>query len=273
MKVFNMELNYQFSNMIIWLLVMIILLGVFLAIYPTFQKEEMKVILDNGVEALPETVKDIILPQGVDGLHNIYEYSANILMLLSFFIAIFAISTALNSVSREQGFGTIDYLYSNPISRTEIIISKFLAIIINYLVFILLMFGALIGMIMFLEKQSDIMGIFLNLSDIVIGFLVFGFVFISIGFLISSILKTTRANSTIAFLIVLISIILPVLRYFKIVKVSETISNMVSPLTVYNPINIINTGLAIKTTIIYLIFGIVALILSLIIYNNKDLEV
>ena len=127
MNIFNFEMRSITGQMFIWLIVLTILLGVFMAFFPALQDESMEVIVKSGINSMPESIRQFIFPFSENNLNDIVKYSANIIKFLNFFIAIFAMLMGLNTLAKEQSEGTIDYLYSLPNSRVDIVTMKLIA--------------------------------------------------------------------------------------------------------------------------------------------------
>ena len=269
MNIFNFEMRSITGQMFIWLIVLTILLGVFMAFFPALQDESMEVIVKSGINSMPESIRQFIFPFSENNLNDIVKYSANIIKFLNFFIAIFAMLMGLNTLAKEQSEGTIDYLYSLPNSRVDIVTMKLIANTIVLFLFNLLMAGITVGIIVLIEKNININSVVITISQVYLYSFIISLVFMSIGMFISSFLKTTSANNTVATLFVIITVIVGLLRYFSSINVPNVLY-MLSPIYVLSPFNVVSENIPMTSLIIYLGVFIASSALSYVIYLNKD---
>ena len=269
MNVFKFEMKLLVGQMFVWLIVLTVLLGVFMAFFPALQDESMMIIIKQGIDAMPNGVRQFIFPYTENNLDNLIRYTSNIIRFLNVFFAIYAVSIGLNSLAKEQADGTIDYLYSIPNSRSDIVSSKLSANIIILLLFTILMAAINVGMIWIIDNSMDLMTVAKDIGQIYLGTFMIGLVFMSVGMLISSLMKSTDSNGTVATLLIVLSIVVGLLRYISSLKLPSVLS-WISPVYTLSPIVIVTSGLPIMTFAVYFAVFLICTVLTYTVYMNKD---
>ena len=194
--IFNMEFKSNFAKMISWAIVLIILLGLMLAFYPFLAESQMNSLFNSVLESFNEPTKNILgFYEGMD-IVNIGDYLALVYHYLGILIFVFAMQLGANSLAKEQSSGNIEYIYSNPISKSEIVTGKFTANILIYILFLIIMALASFGLVLGISSlgsdtpQVTIFEIIEGLVKVFVGLLGSGLVFMSIGFFFSSMSKS-----------------------------------------------------------------------------------
>lgn len=270
--IFSRELKKNSGKMVAWLLILGIIVGLLFALYPMMLDGNMKSLFDNFINELsPDLQKIFGIEENID-LTNIGQYMAFIYQYISVFIVIFAMQLGANSLSSDQSDGTIQYIYSNPVSRAEIITEKILSNILTYIIFLILL--ALVNFLVLLfipvEEAFSKQELIFYLAKIFSGILASGLVFMSIGFFISSLSKTNNFGNGISILFVIISVIFTIVGKIYGGTMLTVIDNL--PLEVFKPIYFIEgiiypLGLGVNL-IIFLIF----IVLTYVIYGSKELD-
>ena len=146
--IFNMEFKSNFAKMISWAIVLIILLGLMLAFYPFLAESQMNSLFNSVLESFNEPTRNILgFYEGMD-IVNIGDYLALVYHYLGILIFVFAMQLGANSLAKEQSSGNIEYIYSNPISKSEIVTGKFTANILIYILFLIIMALASFGLVL-----------------------------------------------------------------------------------------------------------------------------
>ena len=124
----------------------------------------------------------------IAGYSGFGRTAASLINLVLLFIPLIAIITGGISISQERENGTLPYLLSHPINKSEIFVGKFLGILITIWFSILLGFG-LAGLgVAIRGGEGEVSGYLLTilLSALLAA------CFLSIGFLVSEIRKADR---------------------------------------------------------------------------------
>ena len=124
MTLFKRELILNLKSLIIWAVCILLLLTMFMLLYPTFAKQMDT--LDEMLENLPQEMTKMMNMDSID-FTDITDYFAYVhqYVLLAVFIQFMLMGA--NLLSKEEDLGTINFLYAKPISKSNIVISKFLS--------------------------------------------------------------------------------------------------------------------------------------------------
>ncbi len=277
--IFSMEFKNNLGKLIAWSIVLIILIGLMVAFFPLISEPQMSGIIDSLLDSLGSVTRSILgFEEGFD-ITNISEYLALIFKYIGVLIYIFALQIGANSLAREQGSGNISYIYSNPISKSEIVTGKLFANTIIYLLFLIILGAATFGLVYILKALGINEEYIANFStfDIIepvlrifIGLLGGGLVFMALGFLFSAFSSSSMHQDAVAtlfiFLICLITIIgkavggsfLTIIKFF--------------PLEVFDPYGFISGNLNIPGLGTNLFLFILFIILSYLVYGSKELK-
>lgn len=270
MNILSQEYKSNITKQLTWLIMIVIIFGMVMFAFPIIKDPSIKTIVDTTLDTLPETLVDIVFPFGVEALNSIKMYSDSIHVGINILVSIFALSLGLYSTAKEQGEGTIEYLYINPISRADIYLDKFFANLFNLIVLSGLLWGATSFIYSYIGELDfiDILKESINSYIIIMGT---GFLFLSLGTFISAMNKSTMNMSLINLLIILLVLIVNVVITLGVI----TLPNMefIPYRSFVEMVNNDLVTLSIKTAIYTLVPGILLLIVGYFIYDKKDLTI
>ncbi|MDD7352431.1 MAG: ABC transporter permease subunit [Peptoniphilaceae bacterium] len=277
--IFNMEFKSNFAKMISWAIVLIILLGLMLAFYPFLAESQMNSLFNSVLEGFNEPARNTLgLYDGID-IVNIGDYIALVYHYLAVLIFIFAMQLGANSLSKEQSSGNIEYIYSNPISKSEIVTGKIAANLFIYILFLIIMALATVGLVLGISSigiggsesaQITSFEIFEAVIKVFVGLLGSGLVFMSIGFFFSAMSKSSLHQDAIAALFVFLIVLLTIVG-----KVIGDIFGMIIsyfPNEAFRPYSFVSADLNIIGLIVNAIIFVLMIILTYSIYSNKELK-
>lgn len=277
--IFNMEFKSNFAKMISWAIVLIILLGLMLAFYPFLAESQMNSLFNSVLEGFNEPARNILgLYDGID-IVNIGDYIALVYHYLAVLIFIFAMQLGANSLSKEQSSGNIEYIYSNPISKSEIVTGKIAANLFIYILFLIIMALATVGLVLGISSigiggsesaQITSFEIFEAVIKVFVGLLGSGLVFMSIGFFFSAMSKSSLHQDAIAALFVFLIVLLTIVG-----KVIGDIFGMIIsyfPNEAFRPYSFVSADLNIIGLIVNAIIFVLMIVLTYSIYSNKELK-
>ncbi len=269
MNLFGLEFKANFGKMIAWAIVLAILIGLTLAFYPLMLEENTKSLFDSFSNGLGTSQKAIFGMEDKIDYTNMPQYIAFVFQYIAVLIMMFAMQLGANSLSKEQASGNIEYIYSNPITRNEIVSDKFFANLLIYLIFLVLLAGVTIG-VSFVIQPIDVrkQEILLSVAKIFLGILCSGLVFLGIGFFISSMMKNNSGADGISVLLVFLLVVLIVVG--KIF--GYTTYTGYSVLEAFKPIHMLQGNLNFIGMGISLLVFILAMVLAYVIYGTKELK-
>ena len=277
--IFNMEFKSNFAKMISWAIVLIILLGLMLAFYPFLAESQMNSLFNSVLESFNDPTRNILgFYEGMD-IANIGDYIALVYHYLAVLIFVFAMQLGANSLAKEQTSGNIEYIYSNPISKSEIVTGKFTANILTYILFLIIMALATMGLVLGISSlaiggndlpQITSFEIFEAVVKVFVGLLGSGLVFMSIGYFFSAISKSSLHQDAVAALFVFLIVLLTIVG-----KVIGDVFGMVVsyfPNEVFRPYSFVSANLNIFGLIANAVIFILMIVLTYSIYSNKELK-
>ncbi|HHW31536.1 MAG TPA: ABC transporter permease subunit [Clostridiaceae bacterium] len=268
MNAFRLEIKNNWKGTLKWTIALCIITFMLLAFFPSMQTESMKALAGAKLEGIdPALLEALGLGELMDFtvITNFFGY---ILQYITLAIMVFVTQVAVNMLVKEETEGTIEFLYSKPISRSAILIQKVLA---NILSFILLLAAlsviTLVGYISFSEyniaESIEEVGIFYG------SVLYIGLVFMSLGILLSTLLKSSKGSSGVVIAIVFGTFILGIMG----VLIDE-----LSFLTYFSPMDWIKTkklmteGIRNEEWVIGILAFLICSVASHEIYKRRDLR-
>lgn len=277
--IFNMEFKSNFAKMISWAIVLIILLGLMLAFYPFLAESQMNSLFNSVLEGFNEPARNILgLYDGID-IVNIGDYIALVYHYLAVLIFIFAMQLGANSLAKEQSSGNIEYIYSNPISKSEIVTGKIAANLLIYILFLIIMALATVGLVLGISSigivgdgaiQITSFEIFEAVIKVFIGLLGAGLVFMSIGFFFSAMSKSSLHQDAIAALFVFLIVLLTIVG--KVIGDSFEIVISYFPNEVFGSYSFVSADLNLIGLIANAIIFVLMIVLTYSIYSSKELK-
>lgn len=266
MNLFLRDLKANLKPLIIWIISLFILILILVVAYPV-AIEKMK-SLDEVLASMP---KELLLAFNLES----YDWSIALNYLAYEFqyifvaASIFAVTLAAGIFSKEETNKTISLIYSKPITRKEIFISKVLNIY-----FILVLFNLLLFVITYISLKIGIKDQVIVIKDVFnlyLALFIIQSVFASIGSFIAITLKNPKAAAIMTSGIVIFSYMLGMFS-----KIAEFMNKFiyVSPLHYFLPDQIVRTGvfelkyLVISLSVIVILIGI-----SFAKYNKKDFNI
>ncbi|WP_455256687.1 ABC transporter permease subunit [Peptoniphilus asaccharolyticus] len=270
--IFSRELKSNLSKLFAWLLVIAILTGLLMAIYPLMLDGNMKSIFDSFLSSLSDNVKNILGFKDELDYTDISEYLGFIFQYVAVFIAMFAMQLGANSLAKEQSQGSIGYIYSNPISRSEIVTQKLLANILTYFIMLVLLALVTFGIVYVIQTEVELSMqiVIFAIAKIFGGMFIGGLVFMSIGLFFSSMSKSTNFTEGTSILFVLLAVLVTV--FGKIY--GSTFKMIVEKFTleVFNPVFFVKEQFDFTGMGINLVILIIFILLSYVIYSSKELD-
>lgn len=258
------EIKINLKSFIIWTLVLIGIFSVAYLMYPS-------IIESNGIEQMDEMMQ--MFPESVLKAFNMDISSMEtafgwlksegfvfVLLIINSYAAIIG----SNILLKEESDKTIEYLNSLPVTRSKIVLSKFLAGLF-YIVLITLVVGVFNYVALTLSGDFDKkVLIYLSMTPLLSSITLY-----TICMFISTFTHKTKKMFGIGIGLVFISYMLNVLS--TMAESSEFLKYL-SVFTLADIRNVIvNSSIDIKMVLISVVLSVLFLIATLIRYNKKDL--
>lgn len=268
MNIFKFESKRLFKPMLIWATVCILCIILFMSFYPSMSDLGIQDLVGSKLDALPESMKEAFNLSGAVDFSKLPDYTLYVMQYIAMAAGIYGGILGVSSLIKEESEGTIEFLYSKPITRNGIITSKILASLFIFTIFILLLFTAN-SIISLIVKPSDIkpLAVLKDVKTLYLGMFLLGIIFMSLGFLISVLIKSAKQSIPISLGIFFATYICGIAADLK-----ENLDFLIyfSPFDYAFPDGILTNGF--KLSYIILAFVIIAISIAgtYIIYNKKD---
>lgn len=154
MNIILTEVRLNMRSLLIWAAVLVIVILVYLSSF-TYM-EEMNLV--EMIEGYPD-IFTTGLGMGPEMFGDVNVYHGGLVMLYGLLLAsIYAMMLAGSLVSRDSDLGTVEFLYTRPLTRTTILFSKVLSffIMMLFLWVIAYFFSALIGRLWVAPNEFDL---------------------------------------------------------------------------------------------------------------------
>jgi ABC-2 type transport system permease protein len=275
MNIFKLEFKSTFKGLLLWSGIVSLMLFLFMAFFPSMSNDAMKDLVSTKLSAMPISVLKALGIDSFPDFSDITQYYAYVLQYVALAAGIYAALLGTNTLIKEETYGTIEYLYAQPITRIQTTLFKFLSSVFTFILFIFsISITSSIMFFMFKPENADIVEIITQMKTILSGMILSGFVFISIGFFISTIIKSAKQATPVGIGIVFGTYILGMF--------SKTISDKVeiakvlkylSPLDFGMPFDILKNGFDPLMVVLGILIIIICVAFSFAIYNKKDFRV
>lgn len=263
----NMELKIHKKTIIYWSIALFSVMAMYMFMF--------SMVKDLALEKMNALGPEFLAMFGIESFEDITNfnyYFAMVFQIVIVVISIHAVLMASNSLHKEETSGTIEFIYSQPVNRLEIYISKLLFVYIRIIA--LLLFSVLGGLISgYISSFSEVN--FLAILMVFLLSLLTASTFLGAGFLISSIIKKNKRVGGLAVAVFFIPYIIGYLS--ELLGANYQFLTYFSPiqsLSTSNSVNIIlkNTSLNIWIIILWSALSITLPTVGYMFYKKKDLQ-
>jgi len=264
-NLFIKEMRRNIVSLVIWTVIIILLISVTMAVYPTFLANQSQVL---GMMSL--VPKGALQFKGISNFNDLLSplgfYASNNLVFMMVLGSVFAIVLGSNILLKEEYNKTAEYLLTKPLSRGEIFLSKLAVVFLN--IFLLNLFSSVAGLtaLELVQKGGFSIRAFLILS---VYSLLLNLFFGASGLFISTLVKRAKPVTTLTIGLVLIFYFI-----YTISKISGSASQIgyISPFK-YVGVDVINPQYRLEPLSVLYFAGITLLLgfLSYRIYLKKDI--
>ncbi len=267
MNILKVEIKNMSKSFIIWTMILVGILSFFMSVFPSMSNSGMTEIIKAEMDALPEGMIQAFGVYMIDftDLSDFFAYEYQYILIA---LCIYAGILGGNCLIKEESEGTIEFLYAQSISRNKIISSKLISIFFIILLLNIILFLVTIGF--FEAFKPDNYEYFKELFIVFNGMFLLQITFLSIGILISTLVKKVSLATPIMLGIVFFSYILGMLS--SIVEEIEWMKEL-SIIHYFMPNNVVNNGVEFKYIVICMLLTVFSLGFAYYRYNTKDFEI
>ena len=267
MKICNLALRRNIGSGVIWAIVLGILFSLIMVAYPTFGTASVMDSLTARAAGLPLIVQEILGLQTMPDFTQMLAYFGYFFQIIVLISAIYGGIVGARALAPEESHGTIEFLYGQPLSRTSIAVQKYIAAVIGYLVYVVLLLLIISAAVFFIDRTQGISQHLLVLSPALGGVFATGMIFLTIGFFFSALLRSGGESIPLTLAVVLICFILGLMGS---IVAQVSFIGYISPMHIYDPYLLIQVGFNWFYLIGSIIFVVAMLVLSTIVYKKKD---
>lgn len=271
MNIFKFEFNSLLKGAIIWSLICSILVIMFMLFFPSMKDMGFQELVGEKMKMLPQEFLEAFNISTSTDFSNIYDFSAYVLQYIVMAGGVYAAILGISALSKEESEGTIEFLYSKPVSRKNIVTSKILSNLVIFFMFVVIV-GVITMIISVIVKPEDIKTITLimKINKLYIGMILIGYIFMAISFFMSTFIKSSKKAISIALGVFFASYVIGVFS-----KLQDRLKNLIylSPFDYASPAEVIKNGFETKFIVIGLIIILVSIIATYNMYNKKDFNI
>lgn len=269
MNIFKFELKRLVKPCIIWTIICAAIIILFMSMFPSMKDMGLSEAIFSKLNSLPPAMLEAFNLSGGINFSNLGDFMCYTLQYFAMIVAIYGVTLGVNALSKEEFEGTIEFLYSKPVTRNRIITTKLLAsvTILNIFIFLVGISTIIINLIVApdnMEKNIIINDTFMIFGGIIL----IGYIFMSIGFFISVLFKVRKNNISTAIGVFFITYVLGIIG-----KLKNDISFLkyFSPIDYFLPFNLLDSGFEAKYIVITIIIIPILIAITYYKYNKKDI--
>ncbi len=271
MNVFKMEFKKGLKPLVIWSIICILLMILFLSMFPSMKDSGMQELVNTKMGAMPPALLEAFNLKDVPDFSQLNQYFSYVFQYIVISGYIYASLLGAKTLIKEESEGTIEFLYAQPISRTKLLTMKYLAAFALFYVFILIIGCASILMALVVKPEDlEVFQLFMDFKLMFSGLFLVGIVFMSVGFLLSALIPHLRLAMPLSIGLFFISYILGIfagmIEKFKFFR-------YFSPFHYAVPSELIKDGFDPIYIVLALIITAVSCVISYTLYRKKDFRI
>jgi ABC-2 type transport system permease protein len=271
MNIFKMEVKKGLKSLAIWSTVCIFLIILFMSMFPSMKDSGMQELVNTKMDAMPPAILEAFNLKDVPDFSKLNDFFAYVFQYIVIAGYIYAGMLGAKALIKEESEGTIEFLYAQPASRSKIVTMKLLSSLALFYIFI--MITALASIIISLVVKPSDLGVITLVTDMKIlfsSFFLIGLVFMTIGFLISTLVNHLRLAGSLSMGVFFITYLLGILA--GMIDKLEFLKHL-SPFHYAVPSEIIKNGFEAVNIVIALAISIVCITGTYFIYRKKDFRI
>lgn len=201
MNIFRLELRNMRKSVLSWTISIGVVIYAMLAFFPSLQTDSMQALANAKLEGIDPALLAALGLQEIPDFTVVTNFFGYVLQFIVLAIMVFVTQHAVNSLVREETEGTIEFLYAKPVSRIDIFVQKELAHLAVYLG--MLVVYAVCTVIGYLSFSDFEFAQAVKESAIFFGAVLFvGLIFMAVGILASTLVKSSRGGAGVTISIV-----------------------------------------------------------------------
>ncbi len=240
MNIFKMEFKRGFRSLLLWTGICGVLTALFTLLYPSMLNSDMLALMNAKISSLPQEFVDAfhLSSQDITQLPNFFAYMFQFILMA---VCIYGLLLGLTALSKEEGEGTIEFLYAKPVSRAQIVSSKLANAAVSFACFIAVI--SIAGMLAGISVRPaglEFMDMAAAFKTILLGGMIAGFTYLLLGFAVSVLLKKAKHAAPMAVMLFFLTYILG-----SIPSITGVLNFLkwVAPMNYFLPGEVVGTGI------------------------------
>ncbi|MGX7417684.1 ABC transporter permease subunit [Carnobacterium gallinarum] len=271
MNILKIEWRTQFKSVFVWCGVVGLILLLFMSVFPSMKNAGLADIVNSKMNALPQNILKIFNLNDSGSLLNVMGYFAYVFQYIVLASGIYAVLLGSQSLIKEESDGTIEFLYAQPITRKELVWTKFIASLSILIVFWAITFSLSTILVLLFKNSNDRSSVVLaKLSTIFLNDGLILIALLAIGFFCSTLLQSSKQATGLSLGIVFGTYVLGVLS-----EINDRVSffKYMSLLHYGVPANLVKGWMG--WTYLIILVGVIVFfsVASSFIYQRKDLKI
>lgn len=267
MKIFKMEMKRGFRSLLLWTGISGLITLLFTMLYPSMLSSDMLALLEAKLEALPKEFVDAFHLSGEDitQLPNFFAYMFQFILMAA---CIHGAMLGLTALSKEEGEGTIEFLYAKPVGREQIVSGKLAAAAVSYLCYfaVISIAGVVAGMLV-RPQDLDLIDMVTSFKSILLGGMIAGFTYLLLGFAVSVLLRKAKHAASMAVMLFFLTYIVGSIP--TITGVLEFLT-WVSPMNYFTPGDVVINGIDGIHVLISVLIMAASAALTYVLYRKRN---
>lgn len=270
MNIYFFELRRLLKSFLAWSAILALIIVLFMAFFPSMVESGMADLAKAKMSAIPPEMRKAFGISQITDFSDLLQYYAYIAQYILMAASIYAAILGASALIKEETEGTIEFLYAQPTSRSQITTMKLLSSVTVLWAFNIILFVVSVILLQaFKEPGYEYMSMLLAMFR---GMLAAEIVYLAVGFGLSAVLPRSSNVAPVGLGVFFITYLLGVMAAIN--KQLEWLKYL-SPYHYVQPSTVLNAGGAIKPvyTFLMLIITILAISFAYWRYRQKDLLV
>ncbi len=257
-NIIKFELKNSYKSLIIWFLGIFLIVVLFASIYPAFAKE-----LDQFISLMNNFPDAVIaaLSIEIESWNTFLGFYGYILSYINLLLFSFAASSAIRMFNKEYRTKSIEFLFTKPLKRSKIFISKYSALIIlNIIIFTILLLLTLGANYLYGSNSIK------EICVVLLGTFLIQILAMNFAIIFAILFTKIKGSGAVGFLIALVFFFVEVIGNI----LEEVFLQKLSIYGMFNANKIYDFGYEVSSLIIFSVVVIVCFSLGIILYERKD---
>lgn len=264
MLIYLHELRQNRKSFIVWTIILLLYIIVYMSMFPSLAESNTGIA--QMFENLPEGMKKAFDLHILDMSNVLGYFSMEGHLFVILFGGIFATLMSANILTKEESDKTAEFLLAKPVTRSQVVTSKLLAFV-TYVILLNIIIG--LALFMAIETVTDQSYSRTELFHLILAAMLGHLCLSSLGFLASALLSKSKKVLPLA-----MAITLGTYGIYLIAKLADKLKDLqyISPFYYANASDIIANGtLAADRAGVLIVVSAIAVALTYVVYNRKDI--